>query len=329
MDSVRTAIEKSNAPLIAGHINPDADCISTLIVMTSVLCGLGKQAKLVLPIKSVSRKFGFLLDVIPKITPADLSELNSAHCDLIIVLDTALRSRINLPKEFSLPDEPICNIDHHLGNELFGRYNWVDSQARSTAQMIYLLLESMGISLSSEQASLLYAGLHCDTCGFSLYGTDEQALTVAAKLAHAGANIGWVCQKLYRSLAVSEFKLMQTIYKNTNISECGRFAWSSITLDEFDSIGASPADIDEQVSIPRSIDEVKIAALFSEVAPGRIRINLRANDEVNLLPLAKSLGGGGHAQAAGIITTGEMDEVIERVKSAVIEYLNNSQTVVI
>ncbi len=327
MNGVKTAIEECNFPVIVGHINPDADCIGSLVVMTSALRALGKQANLVLPVSTVSRKFSFLLDIIPEVVCSEGINLDADACDLIIVLDTALKNRMNLPAGLSLSDIPICNIDHHLGNELFGQFNWVDSQACAASQMLYILLKSMNIDLTPEQSTLLYAGLHCDTCGFSLQGTDKDALDVAAKLANDGANIGWVCQKLYRSLAVSEFKLMRIVYKNTEISECGKFAWSSVTLDEFDSINASPADIDEQVSIPRSIESVKIAALFSEVQPNKIRINLRANDNVNLLPLAKSLGGGGHAQAAGIITSGEMSDVIQRVKLAAVKYLCNPKTV--
>ncbi len=327
MDNVKASIEECNFPIIVGHINPDADCIGTLVVMKSVLQDMGKQAKLILPLESVSRKFRFLLDIIPETIDSKISHADTENCDLIIALDTALKSRMNLPKDFVLPNAPICNIDHHLGNELFGQFNWVDSQACAACQLIAELLADMNIKITPEQATLLYAGLHCDTCGFSLAGTDERALKVASRLAKAGANIGWVCQKLHRSLARNEFKLMQIIYKNTNISECGQFAWSSITLEEFESIGASPSDIDEQVSIPRSIEDVKIAALFSEIKPNRIRVNLRANDNVNLLPLAKALGGGGHAQAAGIITSDEMRNVIEKTKSAVIEYLNNPKTV--
>ncbi len=329
MKDVKTAIEECNSAIVVGHINPDADCIGSLVVMTKALQDKGKDAKLILPLSSVNRKFRFLLDIIPEVcelnaddNALDLSEIS---CDLIIVLDTALKSRINIPDGFSLPNAPICNIDHHLGNELFGKFNLVDSQACAACQILYELLCFMGVEITAEQATLLYGGLHCDTCGFSLTGTDGRALNVAAKLAEAGANIGWVCQKLHRNLAISEFKLMQIVYKNTNMSENGDFAWSSITLDEFSSIGACPADVDEQVSVPRSIEGVKIAALFSEIKPGRIRINLRANDNINLLPLAKMLGGGGHAQAAGVITSGTISDVIEKVKSSVIEYLNNPE----
>ncbi len=315
---VQSAIENSVNPILLGHVSPDADCIGSLLALAGVLRELGKNPTLILPEKTVSNKYRFMADLQPDIVLAERAEAN----DLIIVVDTAHLRRINLPEDFSRPDLPICNIDHHAGNEHFGKFNLVDTRAVSTSQIICQLIGAMGVKLNSEQATLLYAGMHCDSCGFSVGGVSRRSFEVAAVLAGAGARIGWVCQKLYRSMPVSEFKLMQTVYRNTQISGCSRFAWSSVTLEELDSVGASPKDIDEQVIVPRSIEKVKIAALFSEVKQNRIRVNLRANDTINLLPLAKLLGGGGHPQAAGTIMDGRMEQIIEMVKSAAIEYLD-------
>jgi phosphoesterase RecJ-like protein len=243
--------------------------------------------------------------------------------EMMIVLDTAMLKRVNKPKDFELPDIPVCNIDHHLGNERYGRYNWVDTTAASCCQMVYLLMRELGVTLTAAQATLLYAGLHCDTCGFSLASTDRQALMIGAQLAECGARVGWVCQRINRSLSVADFKLMQVIYANTQISPCGRFAWSTVTGRELSAVGASPNDIDEQVAVPRSIEGVKIAALFSETHSGKVRINLRAEDDINILPLAKFLGGGGHAQAAGAIMEGGFQEIVDRVMELSIGYLND------
>jgi len=94
MNGVKTAIEECNFPVIVGHINPDADCIGSLVVMTSALRALGKQANLVLPVSTVSRKFSFLLDIIPEVVCSEGINLDADACDLIIVLDTALKNRI-------------------------------------------------------------------------------------------------------------------------------------------------------------------------------------------------------------------------------------------
>ncbi len=316
MKEVIQAIKNARRVLVCGHVNPDADCIGSLLVMAGALEGMGKEVGLMLPQTTISRKYQFLLGLIPPLCPAGEPEL-------IIVLDTAMLKRINKPKDQELPAVPVCNIDHHLGNERYGRYNWIDTTAASCSQMVFLLVRELGVTLTPDQATLLYAGLHCDTCGFSLASTDRQALTIGAELAGKGARVGWVCQKLNRSLSVGDFKLMQVVYANTKISPCGRFAWSTVTGRELMEVGATPNDIDEQVAVPRSIEGVKIAALFSETRSGKVRINLRAEDDINILPLAKFLGGGGHAQAAGAILEGGFDQIVTRVMNLSLEYLNN------
>jgi phosphoesterase RecJ-like protein len=301
-------------------VNPDADCIGSEFVILTALRSLGKDARLMLPVETVSRKYDFLLDLVPgaRQSGADLQGV-----DLIVVVDTALRKRINKPRDLELPDVPICNIDHHLGNEKYGAVNWVDTKAASCSQLVFMLMKELGLRLDIDQATLLYSGLHSDTCGFSLASTDRAALTIGAELADLGAKIGWVCQKLHRSMTISEFKLMQVVYANTKISACGRLAWSTVCQEEFAAIGAKPSDIDEQVSVPRSIASTKVAILFSETKPGTVRINLRAEDELNILPLARFLGGGGHAQAAGATQHGTMAEVVERVCRISLESLDN------
>jgi phosphoesterase RecJ-like protein len=320
MLDVITAIKQSRRPLVCGHVNPDADCIGSQLVMLSALKAMGKDAKVLLPLETVSRKYAFLLELMPEVRQ---SEPDVRGVDLIVVVDTALRKRINMPEGASLPDVPVCNIDHHLGNEKFGDVNWVESAAGSCSQLVFLLVRKLGVELDWAQATLLYSGVHADTRGFSLANTDRSALAIGAELAASGAKIGWVCQGLHRSQHISEFKLMRVVYANTKLSDCGRFAWSTVSQDEFAAIGAKPNDIDEQVGVPRSIEGVKIAVLFSETKPGVVRINFRAEDDVNILPLAKYFGGGGHAQASGATQCGSIDEVARRVMKVAVASLDH------
>jgi len=50
-----------------------------------------------------------------------------ADFDAAIVLECPSLERTGL--ESSLAELPVLNIDHHLGNRLYGEVNWVDSAA--------------------------------------------------------------------------------------------------------------------------------------------------------------------------------------------------------
>ena len=66
--------------------------------------------------------------------------------------------------------------------------------------------------------------------------------------------------------------------------------------------------------MPRSLDGIDIAILFTEGVPGKVRINFRGEKGVSVLSLTEHFkGGGGHRQAAGAIIPGTVEEVAERV----------------
>jgi len=87
--------------------------------------------------------------VTPKTGVIPLDAVELAHSgfrfDLVIILDTP-----DLEQLGSIYDEhtqlffetPIVNIDHHASNDYFGKVNWVDLTATSTAEILVSLIES-------------------------------------------------------------------------------------------------------------------------------------------------------------------------------------------
>ena len=77
-----------------------------------------------------------------------------------------------------------------------------------------------------------------------------------------------------------------------------------------------------KVEIPRSLHGPRMVMLFTEGNPGKVRINLRSKAGINVLEFAKSLGGGGHQEAAGVIIEGSVESVMERVMPVAEKYLD-------
>jgi len=320
-EEVAAQIAGCRRPLLVGHVRADADCVGSLAAMALVLRDAGKDvtvaANSVLVPPRLLRLFGWA-----GVTPVQDPDVRSV--DLVIVLDTAITSRLNLVGGIEcLADLPIVVIDHHITNERFGRWNYVDAEASSTSELIYHLLRRLDWPIPPMAATLLYAGIYGDTHGFSLANTTPGSLSVAAKLAEAGAEIAEVCQRIDRSRSRSEFDLLRLIYDNTRLSEDGRVAWSTARHDEILATGCNHADIDDQVSIPRSLEGADIAILFSEGLPGSVRINIRGEGDVDVLPFAEAFGGGGHRRSAGTSIKNEpFDAVVERVVGRAVAYLS-------
>ena len=309
-------------PLVLGHVTPDADAIGSALGVATILRQKGVDATLGLPDGCVAQKLEFMLDLAPD-TPRASAWTGQDTYDAIIVLDTAGEKRINIEPRPELNGKLLClNIDHHITNTSFGRHNWIDPHATSTCEMVARLLARLDWTPSPSIASLLYAGIHSDTAGFSLPSTSAGALTSAADLVNHGADVARICEQLCRSQAHNDFELLRRVFDNTTIVADGQIAYSYLSHDDFLESGCKAEAIDDQVSVPLGLKGVQLALLFTEGEKDIVRINLRGEGDVTVLDLAKQFGGGGHTRAAGVrVRNRPIQDVIEDVVSAAAEHI--------
>ena len=153
--------------------------------------------------------------------------------------------------------------------------------------------------------------------GLSATKLGDGLIAAAAELVELGADVTQLGERLCRSRRLSEFKLLRTIYANTQLAAEGRIAYSTADHREMVEAGCAAADIDDQVSVPRSLHGTRLAMLFTEGVQGKTRINFRGDSGASVLPLAKVFGGGGHDTAAGAILGGSLrqDRVAGRARA--------------
>lgn len=297
-------------PVVAGHVTPDIDALGAMLGLARSLPS--SEAAVVLPGPLESQKLQFLMELSNGVPVASPERVE--HADVVAVVDTASTKRVNVAGHWeAIAQKLVVNIDHHISNPDYGRINWVEDNASSTCELIWRLIRAAGWNLDAATAGLLYAGIYSDTAGFSLPSTTADCLEAAADLVRSGADVDRIGYRIARSQERHEFDLIRKVYHNTHVVAEGHIAYSTLTYEEITSCGCSPQDIDDQVSVPRSLSGIRIALLFSEGEKGIIRVNLRGEGGTPVLPLAEKLGGGGHAYSAGVRIRGVMDEVVRRV----------------
>ncbi len=322
-DALITTLETLKNPVVVGHVRPDADCLGSMFAAAIAWPGEhGSMARVSLPEGSLSRRLRFMWDWVDATvaSPADF-----ASADGFVAVDTAKKPRCNVEK--SLDEDwdggrTVVNIDHHESNTNYGTINYVDAEAGSACELVYRVIRAANHDISPIVASLLYAGIHSDTLGFSLPTTTASALEAAADLVACGARVSEIGEHLCRSQSESEFNLNRVIYANTKLIADGQLAYSTASYDEITSSGCVAADIDDQVGIPLSLDGIDMAILFTEGSPGYTRLNLRGEKGLNVLEIAGAFGGGGHLNAAGAILNCGIPEAVERVLPVALERLD-------
>ena len=254
--------------------------------------------------------------------------------DLIIILDSPDLDRLGTlydgdPELFY--EVPVVNIDHHPSNEYYGRVNWVDVTATSTAEILVSLIEAMSSTGKDEKmlnlmdpdiATALLTGLTTDTGSFQNANTTPKSLTVAAQLVASGARQQEIIKHLFKTRPLSTLKLWgMALTAIKEVPEAG-FVYSVLTAGNFVKAGAdeqaSSGVIDELMKTATGVDFVLLVVERN----GGVHGSLRAVEKgVDVSSIAKIFGGGGHEAAAAFHldnTTIEREE--GRIVSKITDY---------
>ena len=316
------AIGAMRSPVVISHVVPDADALGGMFGMARACASADCRPRVSLPEGSLSQRLTFLLEMaeVTVATPADFE-----HADGFVACDTAKQGRCLVGPALKETEwwagRPVVNVDHHATNTQFGTLNWVVGGASSTCELVYYLLRAADKPVDAVTASLLYAGIQTDTLGFSLPTTNAAALAATAELVARGADVAQLGDRLCRSLRQSEFDLLRVIYANTRVMADGQIGYSSASNQEIHDAGCTAADIDDQIGVPRSLDGVRLAMLFTEGRLGKTRINFRGSGDVTVTDLAGEFKGGGHSQSAGAIVDAGLQETMDQVLPRAVEHL--------
>ncbi|MEK7183928.1 MAG: DHH family phosphoesterase [Patescibacteria group bacterium] len=259
-----------------------------------------------------------------------------ASADLIFVLDTNDVDRLGsiYDRYTSLFYEtPIINIDHHPGNDYFGKVNWIDLTATSTAEILVSLLESLSMLgkpadggktpslIDADIATLLLTGITTDTGSFQNTNTTPKSFTVAAQLVAAGARQQEIVQHIYKTKSLSTLKLWGKILSSVQYDETHRFLWATVSGSDFGTFGASETEttgvIDELLKTAPNIDFALLLSEKQQNLHGSLR---GVNKLVSVAQVAELFGGGGHEMAAAFrIANGSLIEneadVLEKIRT--------------
>jgi phosphoesterase RecJ-like protein len=247
--------------------------------------------------------------------------------DLIIVLDSPDLERLGPLYDTQSPlfyETPVVNIDHHSGNDFFGKINWVDLTSTSTAEILVSLMESLAKEtplIDENIATALLTGIITDTGSFQNANTTPKSLTVAAQLVAAGGRQQEIIRNIFKTKPFTTLKLWGKILESVRLDEAGRFIWATVSKQDFAETGALPTEtsgvIDELL---KSAPDIDFVLLLTE-KDGQLDGSLRSvAPGVDVSQIAKLFDGGGHEAAAGFQLSGaslaqDESEILTKIRA--------------
>jgi phosphoesterase RecJ-like protein len=234
--------------------------------------------------------------------------------DLVISLDCSDLQRLgSFPQLPAFKRVPLINIDHHMTNLGFGQVKLVDPSASSTAEIVLRLVEHLTVSLDTEIATALLAGIVADTRGFRTSNVTPQVLEAALKLMRAGASLADITRHSLDTRPTSALRLWGTALSRLQVQD--RLIWTSIPL-AIRSYTDQTNNDSGLSSFLLSSEDADVAAVFVERPDGQIEVGMRAVPGFDVAQVALGFGGGGHALAAGCTLAGPLEEAEARLLEA-------------
>ena len=333
-EEVLRAIRDNEHFCLTTHEHPDGDAVGSLAAMQQVLAALGKDAVAFLAADEfpLPYEYRFIqLEGLITEAPADLcsrtlvfldcGNIDRTSADQLKARERSGDERAARGREGAL----IVNVDHHHDNTRFGTINHVDPLASCTAEMVWDLMQGLGVELTQPIADALYVGLVTDTGRFMYENTGPRAHEMAAELIAFGVDVHAIYRRLYEGIPQGKLELLARGLTNVERFDGGLLTLTHLTRDDYRLSGADESYSEGVVDHLRSVEGTAVAGLvrdqLSEGASAR-KVSLRATDDrIDVSAIARAGGGGGHRRAAGFSTDLEFPELVEFLRQQVAEQL--------
>jgi phosphoesterase RecJ-like protein len=295
--------------VLATHENVDGDALGSLLGMQGLLEALGKDSRMFLAASELPlpHEYRFLdLRGAIQAPPADIAMRT------VVFLDCG---NIDRNSARVLRDGAhLLNIDHHHDNTRFGTLDYVDPTASCTAEIVWELMNGLGVRPSPQVAQALYVGLITDTGRFMYENTGPRAHEMAAALIEAGVDVQDVYRRLFEEMPFAKLSLFAIALTRVRRYDAGELTLTWLDAEDFERAGAESSYSEGIVDSLRAVQGTKVAVLVRELTAvdrrGERKVSLRATeDDVDVSRIARAQGGGGHRRAAGFSTTLQIAEL--------------------
>ncbi len=301
IQELTAAVHARQRFVISSHSRPDGDSIGSQLAMAFALQALGKSV-VVVNLDPAAQQF-MAFPGVPDILIAKTIE---GEFDAAIVMECSDYARTGvagLERYFTI------NIDHHPGNTGYGQINWFDPSAAACAEMVFDVVQALGVPLSIAIATHVYVAILTDTGSFHFSNLSPRTFEICRQLLEAGVDPVRIARQVYDSASLGRLKLCGSIMANMQVDDGGRIAVLYVDRAMAREAGATYDDTEGVINQPLTIKELQAVIFFKQIEGTEYRVSLRSKGDVDVGAVAKQFGGGGHKNAAGCSVKGNIDEL--------------------
>lgn len=306
---IKRLIENDNI-LIICHMSPDGDTLGCAYALYNALVSKNKNVRVDCS-DEVPERFEYLQS----------GYVNSDfEPEYVIAVDLAARQLIGEKLSGYVDKIDLC-IDHHPSNELYAKETYLVSTAAAACEIIYDIIVSMKVDITTEIATCLYTGIATDTGCFCFSNTTSNTHYVAAELYKIPAEYEHINALLFNTKSKSRLRIEQKVLNTMEYFYNDKVAISCITQKMIEESKADESELDGVSNIPRSIEGVEIGITMREKLDGNFKVSVRTTSKADASKICGKFNGGGHKRAAGCLIEEDYQTAKALLVKAVKEFI--------
>ena len=317
MNFMRISLEKTaenllsqDNILILTHKNPDGDTQGSAIALCLGLRALGKTA-FILENEGTTPRF--------KARLMGLEVEGSFSPDYVVAVDSATVERLSLSAN-EYTDKVDLAIDHHVSHREYAKETYVGDSA-ACGEIIWELFSLMQVKIDGKIAEALYIAISTDTSCFLNANTTARTHEIISKILPEVPHFPALHREFFVVKTKARLAVESILISSINFYLDGKVSVMHLTLNDIEKAKANEDDLDNIVSLARSVDGVELGILLRETKDGGTKASLRSSEAFNVSDICAHFGGGGHIRAAGAT----LDLPIYDAEAALVKVIGDAQ----
>lgn len=157
-------------------------------------------------------------------------------------------------------------------------------------------------------ANCILTGILTDTGNFLYPSTSPETVNIASEMLTKGAKLPQIMENTWRNKSIASMKTWGKAMSRLKINQQYNFGFTVLKSKDV------PAEVSEEeleglAGFLSNLNVVNGIMLLRQLPDGRIKGSLRTSKpNLDVSKLARSLGGGGHAKAAGFTVEGKLEK---------------------
>lgn len=320
MKNLVQLINQAKSIVLTTHRQCDGDGLGAQMALYFALKKTNKQVRLI-NVDRTPKKYRFLQ---PDnwIQYYDSNKQLPSDVDLVLIFDTnderlvePLFSGLKAysPKFIFLDHHPVLSHGPKPSTD-----SLIDISAASTGELAYKLIQELGIELDRNIARAIYTSITFDTQLYRFIRNSPVSHLIAADLLKYDIDPEEVHRHLFAHQTVNKMGFLARALAQIEYFCDGRVALLKLRDADILQFQLEPDESRDVIDMIMAIEDLEAAAMFREDAPNEFKVSLRSKGQVEVLPLAEALGGGGHMFAAGAYYKGDYEKMKAQVVAAFI-----------